>query len=91
MIDSSRLTDDAFRIGGDEFAVLMPETTLDGVKIAARAARRARWPRRGSETEPSRRPTGWRPPPSATRFSLHDAADRALLAAKRKLRRPQAK
>ena len=35
VIDSSRLTDDAFRIGGDEFAVLMPQTTLEGGKIAA--------------------------------------------------------
>ena len=35
VIDSSRLTDDAFRIGGDEFAVLMPETRLEGAKIAA--------------------------------------------------------
>ena len=31
-IDSSRLTDDAFRIGGDEFALLMPETKLEGAQ-----------------------------------------------------------
>src|SRR4051794_14804112 len=34
-INSSRLTDDAFRIGGDEFALLMPETWLEGAKVAA--------------------------------------------------------
>jgi diguanylate cyclase (GGDEF)-like protein len=33
VIDSSRLTDDAFRIGGDEFAVLMPETALADAEL----------------------------------------------------------
>lgn len=29
-----RLADDCFRIGGDEFAILMPETTLEEARIA---------------------------------------------------------
>jgi diguanylate cyclase (GGDEF)-like protein len=84
VIDSSRLTDDAFRIGGDEFAVLMPQTTLKGGKIAARRLTEALAEAHlgdGSVTASYG--------VAATvgdALSLHDAADRALLAAKRKLR-----
>jgi diguanylate cyclase (GGDEF)-like protein len=84
VIGSSRLTDDAFRIGGDEFAVLMPETKLDGGKIAAkRLADAIAQANLGDGTVTASYGV------AATvgdALSLHDAADRALLAAKRKLR-----
>jgi diguanylate cyclase (GGDEF)-like protein len=84
VIDSSRLTDDAFRIGGDEFAVLMPETTLEGGKIAAkRLADALAEAKLGDGTVTASYGV------AATigdALSLHDAADRALLTAKRKLR-----
>jgi diguanylate cyclase (GGDEF)-like protein len=35
LIDESRLTDDGFRIGGDEFAILMPETEREDAELAA--------------------------------------------------------
>jgi diguanylate cyclase (GGDEF)-like protein len=35
LIDESRVADDAFRIGGDEFAVLMPQTDPDAARLAA--------------------------------------------------------
>jgi diguanylate cyclase (GGDEF)-like protein len=35
LLDESRLADDAFRIGGDEFAVLMPKTCQAGAELAA--------------------------------------------------------
>jgi diguanylate cyclase (GGDEF)-like protein len=83
VIDSSRLTDDAFRIGGDEFAVLMPQTTLDGGKIAAtRLADALADAHLGGGTVTASYGV------AATvgdALSLHDAADRALLAAKRRL------
>jgi diguanylate cyclase (GGDEF)-like protein len=34
ILPHSRLADDCFRIGGDEFAIVMPETTLEEVRIA---------------------------------------------------------
>jgi diguanylate cyclase (GGDEF)-like protein len=84
VIGSSRLTDDAFRIGGDEFAVLMPQTTLEGGKIAARRLADAlAQAKLGDGTVTASYGV------AATvgdALSLHDAADRALLAAKRKLR-----
>jgi diguanylate cyclase (GGDEF)-like protein len=84
VIGSSRLTDDAFRIGGDEFAVLMPETTLKGGKIAARrlidAIDEANL---GGGTVTASYGVA---STVGDALSLHDAADRALLAAKRKLR-----
>jgi len=35
VIDESRLTDDKFRIGGDEFAILMPKTPREDAALAA--------------------------------------------------------
>jgi diguanylate cyclase (GGDEF)-like protein len=35
ILDQSRLTDDCFRIGGDEFAVVMPDTTAKEARVAA--------------------------------------------------------
>lgn len=35
LIDESRLTDDGFRIGGDEFAILMPKTLREDAALAA--------------------------------------------------------
>jgi diguanylate cyclase len=88
VIGSSRLTDDAFRIGGDEFAVLMPETTRDGALIAAeRLIVALAEARLGDESVTASYGV------AATigdAISLHDAADRALLAAKRKLKRTNA-
>jgi diguanylate cyclase (GGDEF)-like protein len=43
ILDESRVTDDCFRIGGDVFAIVMPETTRKEAGIgAARIARRVR-------------------------------------------------
>jgi diguanylate cyclase len=36
VIAGSRLSDDGFRIGGDEFAILMPDTSAEGAEIAGR-------------------------------------------------------
>ena len=88
VIGSSRLTDDAFRIGGDEFAVLMPETKLEGGKIAAKRLAEAIAEAKlgdGSVTASYGVAST-----VGDALSLHDAADRALLAAKRKLRAPAA-
>jgi diguanylate cyclase (GGDEF)-like protein len=35
LIDESRITDDSFRIGGDEFALLMPKTCRSDAEVAA--------------------------------------------------------
>lgn len=35
LIDESRLADDGFRIGGDEFAILMPQTEREDAELAA--------------------------------------------------------
>ena len=82
-IDSSRLTDDAFRIGGDEFALLMPQTGLEGAKIAATRvldAIQAAELSDGTVTACF----GVASLVSGDALALHDAADRALLAAKRR-------
>src|SRR5215207_6013791 len=80
--------DDSFRIGGDEFAVLMPETTLDGAKIAAkRLASAIADAQLGDGTVTASYGVA---STVGDALSLHDAADRALLVAKRKLRAPAA-
>jgi diguanylate cyclase (GGDEF)-like protein len=84
-IDSSRLTDDAFRIGGDEFALLMPETNAEGARIAATRvvnAIEAAALGDGSVTACF----GVASLSSGDGIALHDAADRSLLAAKRQSR-----
>jgi diguanylate cyclase (GGDEF)-like protein len=84
VIGSSRLTDDAFRIGGDEFAVLMPQTTLQGGKIAAKRLTQALAEAQlGDGTVTASYGVA---ATTGDALSLHDAADRALLAAKRKQR-----
>lgn len=41
ILRNSRMTDDCFRIGGDEFAILMPGTTAEEAEIAARRLAKA--------------------------------------------------
>ncbi len=89
VIDSSRLTDDAFRIGGDEFAVLMPETTLEGGNRAGeRLIARLADARLGEGVVTASFGVA---ATSGDALSLHEAADRALLAAKRRLKSNAAK
>jgi diguanylate cyclase (GGDEF)-like protein len=89
VIGSSRLTDDAFRIGGDEFAVLMPETNLEGGKIAAERLidALARAHLGGGDVTASYGVAAT----TGDALSLHEAADRGLLAAKDRLRASAAK
>jgi len=35
ILDEARVSDDCFRIGGDEFALLLPETEMDEAQVAA--------------------------------------------------------
>jgi diguanylate cyclase (GGDEF)-like protein len=89
VIGSSRLTDDAFRIGGDEFAVLMPETNLEGATIAGERLIGAI-----ADAELGDGSVSASYGVAATigdALSLHHAADRALIAAKREMRRSAAK
>jgi diguanylate cyclase (GGDEF)-like protein len=91
-IDSSRLTDDAFRIGGDEFALLMPETKVEGAKIAAERVVKAIEEAELGEGAVTAclgegAVTACFGVASLSRgdgLALHDAADRSLLAAKRR-------
>lgn len=83
-INSSRLTDDAFRIGGDEFALLMPETWLEGAKVAATRVVTAIEDVQLEDATVSAC-FGVASLSSGDSLALHDAADRSLLAAKRRL------
>ena len=84
IIKASRVTDDPFRIGGDEFALLMPGTTAEEAEVAARrlaeAVRTAGVGEGGIGVSfgiaTSENPDGG---------ALYAAADQALLAAKGRL------
>jgi diguanylate cyclase len=88
MIDESRLTDDGFRVGGDEFAILMPKTCRNDAELAV-----ARLSRSIADADLADGLTG-----ASTGVAegdgdpaaLHAAADARLLAAKHELygRRP---
>ena len=81
-INTSRMTDDAFRIGGDEFALLMPETWLEGAKVAATRVVTAIEEAQLADATVTAC-FGVASLSTGDGLALHDAADRALLAAKR--------
>lgn len=87
MATSIRRSDRAFRIGGDEFAVLLPHTDAEGARIVVRRLL-------ATALAPPLRIDGLRavsfsagisalPAPAATRATLYSQADAALYAAKR--------
>jgi diguanylate cyclase (GGDEF)-like protein len=84
ILDQSRVADDCFRIGGDEFAIVMPETTAKEAGIAAaRIAQQVRDARLGDGAiEVSFGVAGIT---NADPSSLFAAADAELLAAKNRL------
>jgi diguanylate cyclase (GGDEF)-like protein len=88
ILDESRVTDDCFRIGGDEFAIVMPETTRKEAGIAAgRIAQRVRDAHLGGDAiEISFGVAGITDADPAT---LLAAADSALRAAKDRHRPPR--
>lgn len=84
---SLRRADRAFRVGGDEFAVLLPHTDSAGARIAARRvlAHALQPPRRLAELEPISFSGGISALPAlaTTSAELYSQADAALYAAKR--------
>jgi diguanylate cyclase (GGDEF)-like protein len=84
VIGSSRLTDDSFRIGGDEFAVLMPETSLAGAtQVAERLSGALAEAQLGEGMVTASFGVSVT---TGDPLRLHDEADRELLAAKERLR-----
>jgi diguanylate cyclase (GGDEF)-like protein len=76
---SGRYADRAFRIGGDEFAVLMPHTDVDGaLHIAQRLLERAMQPRPGARAIPFSGGVSACPMLATTRAQLYAQADAAL-------------
>jgi diguanylate cyclase (GGDEF)-like protein len=84
ILRDSRMTDDCFRIGGDEFAMLMPGTTAEEAGIAARRLADAV---RGAEVADGEIGVsfGIATSESLDGQALMAAADQALLAAKDRL------
>jgi diguanylate cyclase (GGDEF)-like protein len=84
-IDEQRLADDAFRVGGDVFAVLMPQTTAHQAEAGARRLAEAIdcMKTSGAGVGASYGVAQGGHDPSA----LHDDAERELLAAKERLQR----
>jgi diguanylate cyclase (GGDEF)-like protein len=84
ILQASRLADDCFRIGGDEFAILMPETTSESARIAAeRLATDIRDASLGDGELGASFGLATGTDPDET--TLLEAADRALLEAKDRL------
>jgi diguanylate cyclase (GGDEF)-like protein len=84
ILDESRVADDCFRIGGDEFAIVMPETAPpDALRVAERVARKVRGARLGSGVIGVSFGIAATTGPDAA--ELIDAADAELRAAKDRL------
>lgn len=82
-----RRVDRPFRIGGDEFAILLPHTDAEGAKIVARRllASALQPPLRDDGASPLSFSAGVSalPDPAGTRAQLYSQADAALYSAKR--------
>jgi diguanylate cyclase (GGDEF)-like protein len=84
ILDASRTADDCFRIGGDEFAILMPETEAIHARTAAeRIANQIRSAKLGDATIGAS--YGIAASTNRDSATLVAAADRVLLAAKDRL------
>lgn len=82
--EAVRYTDRAYRIGGDEFAILMPHTDADGaLNIARRLQRHALEPDRGMRRIPFSGGISATPLLAASRAQLYAQADAALYWCKR--------
>jgi diguanylate cyclase (GGDEF)-like protein len=82
--ESGRYADRAFRIGGDEFAILMPHTDVDGaLHIARRLQERAMQAKRGGRPIPFSGGVSACPMLATTRSQLYAQADAALYWCKR--------
>jgi diguanylate cyclase (GGDEF)-like protein len=82
--ESGRYADRTFRIGGDEFAILMPHTDADGaLQIARRLLERATQPRGGMRPIPFSAGVSACPSLATTRAKLYAQADAALYWCKR--------
>ncbi len=80
----ARYADRAFRIGGDEFAILMPHTDADGaMQIAHRLLERALQPRGGGRPIPFSGGASACPQYATTRTQLYAQADASLYWCKR--------
>ena len=80
----ARYADRAFRIGGDEFAILMPHTDADGaMQIARRLLERGLRPRGGDRALPFSGGISSCPQYATTRTQLYAQADAALYWCKR--------
>jgi diguanylate cyclase (GGDEF)-like protein len=85
LIDESRLADDGFRIGGDEFALLMPKTCAEDAELAA--ARLSREISRIGMSDGSLGASFGVAEGAEDPAVLHAMADQRLLAAKDRLPR----
>jgi diguanylate cyclase (GGDEF)-like protein len=82
--ESGRYADRAFRIGGDEFAILLPHTDADGaMNIARRLQERAMQPRAVTRPIPFSGGVSACPMLATTRAQLYAQADAALYWCKR--------
>ena len=82
--DSGRYADRAFRIGGDEFAILLPHTDADGaMQLARRLQEQAMQPRAGASSIPFSGGVSACPTLATTRAQLYAQADAALYWCKR--------
>jgi diguanylate cyclase (GGDEF)-like protein len=88
LLDESRLADDSFRIGGDEFALLMPKTCAEDAELAA--ARLSQEISRIGMSDGSLGASFGVAEGAEDPAVLHAMADERLLAAKNRLhRRPR--